>query len=381
MDLATAYKILGVGPSSTQKSIRESYKKLIKKWHPDKHDTNENNRRVGEEKSKYINQAYRYLTTHRSWDNRKKSTKSAHRNTSNTKINLQNLLVTTFQVIFIFAGLPFLLFWSHPLHIEYFPFLHNQDIRPELHFDESKIFIATEKFLLTNDREISILENPRMVNILRKPSTLKALMDSLFILYSSADYELIDLDSDGYREMILQIYSDSDQSYQQSLWIMNYSGEFSYSLCEILEDGALIDFQTSEIHQPITAFRGFYFCDTCTISPSLMNLENKSNGLASIQYQFFDEGLTYTRGTRSGNNEILNILKFLKTRGVPSLKEESIDDGTRRAYAETLAGHFYRNYDLNKVRELYYKYYEGTDKHRVWSGIVSKLILEFPVRK
>ena len=93
MDLAAAHKILGANPASSQENVRGAYKNLIKKWHPDKHDTNENKRRVGEEKSKYINQAYRVLTAHRTWDKRKAGTKSANKSDTSTDWSLQNILI------------------------------------------------------------------------------------------------------------------------------------------------------------------------------------------------------------------------------------------------------------------------------------------------
>lgn len=380
MDLATAHKILSVNPASSQENIRETYKNLIKKWHPDKHDTNEKKRRVGEEKSKYINQAYRYLTTHRTWNKRKTGTKSANRSDTTAVWSLQNILVTTIQILFIFCGLPFLLFWNHPLHSDIFPFLHQDVINQELHFDESKITISLDEFLTTYDREYSILENPQLVNTLFSASTLQELMDSLFILYTSASYELVDLDRDGEREMILKVYSDPEQKYQQSLLIFTHSEDFSYTLVDILEGGAVLDYNSGDFYQPITTFRKFYFCDSCTISPALTNLDFYSGGSPRIKYQFKKGRLTYSSAHRSGNSEIINTLKFLKSRGIPLLNTENFDDGTRRAFAETLTRHYYSNFDLNKVRQLFYKYYIGRDKHRVWSGIISELILKYPVK-
>lgn len=36
MDIALCYQILGISPSSTEKELREAYKKLAKVLHPDK---------------------------------------------------------------------------------------------------------------------------------------------------------------------------------------------------------------------------------------------------------------------------------------------------------------------------------------------------------
>ena len=142
----------------------------------------------------------------------------------------------------------------------------------------------------------------------------------------------------------------------------------------------MLDYNSGEFYQPITTFRQFYFCDSCTVSPALTNLDFYSSGSPRIKYQFKKGRLTYSSAHRSGNSEIINTLKFLRTRGIPQLNTENFDDGTRRAFAETLTRHYYSNYDLNKVRQLFYKYYLGRDKHRVWSDIISELILKYPLK-
>ena len=85
MNITIAHKILRVSPRNSQEDVRESYKILIKKWHPDKHDTNENHRLLAEERSKRINQAYRFLTTHNSWERRALYSKSKRSRRINQK--------------------------------------------------------------------------------------------------------------------------------------------------------------------------------------------------------------------------------------------------------------------------------------------------------
>lgn len=52
------YEILGVSKNASQKEIKEAYRKLARKHHP---DTNPENRKASEEKFKEINQAYEIL--------------------------------------------------------------------------------------------------------------------------------------------------------------------------------------------------------------------------------------------------------------------------------------------------------------------------------
>ena len=58
---------------------------------------------------------------------------------------------------------------------------------------------------------------------------------------------------------------------------------------------------------------------------------------------------------------------------------KNIDDGTRKAFAQNIIYHFYNNFDLNMSQFLFYKYYNFYDKHLIWSEIVSKLIIKYPI--
>ena len=55
------YMILGVNRNSTIDEIRKEFKKLVLKWHPDKHNENEEKKIFAEKKFKEINSAYHIL--------------------------------------------------------------------------------------------------------------------------------------------------------------------------------------------------------------------------------------------------------------------------------------------------------------------------------
>ncbi|MGI6065636.1 MAG: DnaJ domain-containing protein [Bacillota bacterium] len=57
------YEILGVRENATKEEIRDAYRELVKKYHPDKYRDNPLSD-LAEEKMKEINEAYNYLMNH-----------------------------------------------------------------------------------------------------------------------------------------------------------------------------------------------------------------------------------------------------------------------------------------------------------------------------
>ncbi len=55
------YEVLGVNRNATKEEIRDAYRELIKKYHPDKFRDNPDMKALAEEKIKEVNEAYKYL--------------------------------------------------------------------------------------------------------------------------------------------------------------------------------------------------------------------------------------------------------------------------------------------------------------------------------
>jgi len=62
--LKDPYEVLGVGRNATKEEIRDAYRELIKKYHPDKFRDNPDMKALAEEKIKEVNEAYKYLLDH-----------------------------------------------------------------------------------------------------------------------------------------------------------------------------------------------------------------------------------------------------------------------------------------------------------------------------
>lgn len=56
-----SYAALGLKPGSDWQEIRDAYRALIKKWHPDRFQQDSNNRKIAEEESMEITRAYKIL--------------------------------------------------------------------------------------------------------------------------------------------------------------------------------------------------------------------------------------------------------------------------------------------------------------------------------
>lgn len=62
--LREAYKIIGIKQSCSDAELKSAYKKLVAKWHPDRHP--EDKKAAAEERFKRIQKAYEFITAERS---------------------------------------------------------------------------------------------------------------------------------------------------------------------------------------------------------------------------------------------------------------------------------------------------------------------------
>ncbi len=58
------YEILGVRKDASKDEIRAAYRDLVKRYHPDKFQSNPDMLKLAEEKMKEVNEAYNYLINH-----------------------------------------------------------------------------------------------------------------------------------------------------------------------------------------------------------------------------------------------------------------------------------------------------------------------------
>ncbi len=58
------YEVLGIRKGASKDEIRNAYRELVKRYHPDKFQSNPDMLKLAEEKMKEINEAYTYLLNH-----------------------------------------------------------------------------------------------------------------------------------------------------------------------------------------------------------------------------------------------------------------------------------------------------------------------------
>ena len=67
-DYKDPYKVLGVDPSATDDQVKSAYRKLSRKYHPDKY-TDSDMKELAEEKMKEVNAAYEQIQQMRAGGN------------------------------------------------------------------------------------------------------------------------------------------------------------------------------------------------------------------------------------------------------------------------------------------------------------------------
>ena len=70
MNLNIAHRILNIEIYSSKEKVKDSYKKLVKKWNPEKHINDKEKYLYAEQNIKKIIEAYKYILNHPSWNSR-----------------------------------------------------------------------------------------------------------------------------------------------------------------------------------------------------------------------------------------------------------------------------------------------------------------------
>ena len=87
MNRLKAFEVLGIPVTTSKAEIKQAWKDLLTIWHPDKHHENERRRKLAEEKTKEINEAYEITYKYAADETNKKSRykKEQKKQTTNTK--------------------------------------------------------------------------------------------------------------------------------------------------------------------------------------------------------------------------------------------------------------------------------------------------------
>ena len=378
MDLNTAHRILGVNLHTSKDQVKNSYKKLVKKWHPDRHIDDKIKYSYAEENIKKIIEAYKYILNHNSWNFRTdlKDFKKKQENYQKSQFQFKfiflkiiNFIKICFQYCLILIGLPFIIFWYHPLHSEIFPYLHSSPNKYKNKIDKENIM-----FVFNNTHSISqfdVIEESQKIS-------LNFFLDSLANNNKNGKINFIDLDQDGIDEIVISISSTISNQYHHSMILFSYKNKNNYQFVKNFNNGTILDYSNRVFVQPLFNFDSFYFCDSCYFSSEIINNKSLKYISPKVKYVFFENKLYYQKSNKKLNEKIVSNLRLLNDYSL-DIKKNEFDNGLRRLYAENMLSHYYNNFDLNQARDLFYKFYNLNDKHIIWKGIVVELIKEYSV--
>ena len=375
MDLTIAHRILGVNSSSTQDQVKNAYKNLVKKWHPDRHINDKIKYAYAEENIKKIIEEYKFLLNHISWEKRNDfqsfKKQKFQFGFKSFIIKIVSFITIFIQYMFILIGLPFIIFWYHPIHVDLFPYFHNIEIEKTYDINEKEIFLSfknTDSLNFFENDSIKLDLNISLVNFL----------DLLMKNNKSNTLQYIDFDNDGHSELIINIFSNIIDDYFHLIMLFSYNEDNEFNFIKKFENGTIIDYGNQVFIEPLSVFDSFYFCDSCYFSTDLINDKNIKYISPKVRYVYNDNQIFYQNEDRTLNKKIINNLNSLSKLDFIILNKK-FDTGIRRLYAENILSYYYNSFDLNEARDLFYSNYNFSDKHNVWKKIVVELIKEYPI--
>ena len=378
MNLNIAHRILNIEIYSSKEKVKDSYKKLVKKWHPDKHIHDKEKYSYAEQNIKKIIEAYKYLLNHPSWNSRSEKEAYKKKNYKNSFLKILNIYISKIfrisllisQYLIILFGLPFIIFWEHPIHKELFPNLHNLKEDKNIQYDENDIL------LIFNQNDSSFF------NINNDQKNVKLILKDFTALLKenkkSNNINFLDFDNDEKLEMIIDIHSDdSSKYYHSSLMFTNKKNNNIFHYVKTFKSGTIIDYNNKVFVEPLLVFDSFFFCDSCNFSSTILNNKNIKYISPKIQYVFKNSGIFY-KTDRTINEKIISNLYALSKIQI-KLNENQFDNGLRRLFAENIISFYYNNFDLNETRDLFYRNYSYKDKHEIWKSLVVEMIQKYPI--
>ena len=378
MNLNIAHRILNIEIYSSKEKVKDSYKKLVKKWHPDKHINNKEKYLYAEQNIKKIIEAYKYILNHPSWNSRLEKETSKKKSYKNSKFKILNIYITKMfrillllsQYLIILFGLPFIIFWEHPFHKEFFPNFHN------VQEEKNNKYNGNDILLIFNQNDSSFY------NINNDKKNVKLIFEDFLTILKenkkSSNINFLDFDNDEKLELIIDIHSeDSSKYYHSSLIFTNNKNNNIFHYVKTFKSGTIIDYNNKVFVEPLTTFDSFFFCDSCNFSSTILNNKNIKYISPKIQYIFKNSSIFYKTDSSVNEKIISNLYALSKIK--IKFNENQFDNGLRRLYAENIISFYYNNFDLNETRDLFYKNYLYKDKHEIWKSLVVEMIQKYPI--
>lgn len=185
---------------------------------------------------------------------------------------------------------------------------------------------------------------------------------------------LVDLNGDKKQELVTTYFTGGAHCcYVSDIFIKvdenTYKNIFKY-------DGEII-IRKNTISLYIYEDLGYFLsCYGCGI-----DIENFNRLSPEITLSYKNEKFEYAEENDTLYNALEKNMQFLKLRGVPrkidAYDDEENDDGTRKEYALNIISYFFNSErNIEKTKSIFFKYYESSDKEKIWNAIEEYITLK-----
>jgi hypothetical protein len=190
--------------------------------------------------------------------------------------------------------------------------------------------------------------------------------------HTEVQYGLIDLDSDGKKELVIYNFSGGAHCCDEFYFFKNIAPNkyqyvaktFAGNVCVTDENQFLYDFNEQ--------FGYFFTCYACAYEPET---EMAANPVHNIFLKYNKGKLSVVPGDNELRNQVNDYLGKLSEEPYEKLQNEADqDNGLRKEFAFHFAVYYYSfGRNLTETKKLFDKYYKYPDAKKVWSQFVSIL--------
>lgn len=198
-------------------------------------------------------------------------------------------------------------------------------------------------------------------------SLSKSLAKSEFSFIQADEYKFIDIDGDSTDEILLEYFTGGAHCCFV-YYLFELSGENNYNCILKYEGGENSLNITDGIIQIgfYEQLNGFYTCSACNINSKLPFRNFTPSFILTYKNKKFK-----FKNEQSSNTMLLANLNYLQSLTMPTLEA---DEGVRKAYAWSIITYYFNNnLNIPNTKSIFYQYYSGSDRDEIWEAILERI--------